>query len=145
MIIYSRLTPVQHPRKGYPCLPLSKGSTSHMRMGISCILLISTLFSTVASIESLARRNSLTSDQKEHLRSAQDIRVQALALTEKGAADSSAVQHVISDRLHTIGLTVVDTSTKHHDIVLKVKCEDRRSSVAMTTIGGDADQPGAPS
>ncbi len=115
-----------------------------MRMALSCLLLF-TLFSTVAPIESLARRNALTPDQKEHLRTAQDIRVQTLALTEKGAADSGAIQHVISDRLHTIGLTVVNISTKPHDVVLKVKCEERRSSVAMTTVGGDADQPGAPS
>lgn len=116
-----------------------------MKVAISCLLLIFTLFSTVIPIESLARRNAFTPDQKEHLRTAQDIRVQTLALTEKGAADSGAIQRVISDRLHTIGLTVVNTSTKPHDVMLKVKCEERRSSVAMTTIGGDADQPGAPS
>ena len=115
-----------------------------MRMALSCLLLF-TLFSTVAPIESLARRNALTPDQREHLRTAQDIRIQALALTEKGPTDSDAIQRVISDRLHTIGLTVVERATKPHDVVLKVKCEERRSSVAMTTIGGDADQPGAPS
>ncbi len=107
--------------------------------------LIFTVFSTVAPIESLARRNALTPDQREHLRTAQDIRIQALALTEKGPTDSDAIQRVISDRLHTIGLTVVERATKPHDVELKVKCEERRSSVAMTTIGGDADQPGAPS
>lgn len=115
-----------------------------MRMALSCLLLF-TLFSTVAPLESLARRNALTPDQREHLRTAQDIRIQALALTEKGPTDSDAIQRVISDRLHTIGLTVVERATKPHDVVLKVKCEERRSSVAMTTIGGDADQPGAPS
>jgi len=116
-----------------------------MRMAISWTFFIFTVFSTVAPIESLARGIALTPDQKEYLRNAQDIRVQTLALTEKGAVDSSAIQHVISERLHTIGLTVVDTSTKPHVVMLKVKCEERRSSVSMTTIGGDADQPGAPS
>jgi hypothetical protein len=116
-----------------------------MKMSLSCLILIFTLYSTVAPIDSFAHRNALTPDQKEHLRTAQDIRVQTLVLTEKGEADSGTIQHVISDRLQTIGLTVVDTSTKPHDVVLKVKCEERRSSVAMTTTGGDADQPGAPS
>jgi hypothetical protein len=116
-----------------------------MKMVVSLLLLLSTLFSTVTPLESLARRNALTPEQKKHLQTAQNIRIQALALTEKGATDSDAIRSVISDRLHTIGLAAVERATKPHDVVLKVKCEERRSSVAMTTIGGDADQPGTPS
>lgn len=116
-----------------------------MKIALPCLLLVSTVLSAVSPPESLARRNTLTPDQQERLKTAQTVRIQALALTEKGKADHEAIQRVVSDRVKTFGLTVVDVPTQPHDAVLKVKCEERRSVVAMTKIGGDADQPGAPS
>ncbi len=116
-----------------------------MRIAFSYILLIFILLSTTAPLESLASRNPLTPEQKEYLQTARSLRVQVLALTEKGPADPRPIHLVTVNRLRTIGLTVVDTPTHPHDIMLKVKCEERRSFVAITKIGGDADQPDAPS
>ena len=116
-----------------------------MRIAVLCLLLIVTLLSIIDLNNSFARRDGLTPDQKRRLHIAHTIRVETLALTEKGATDSRVIRRVVSDRLQAIGLTVVDTPSYPHDIVLTVKCEERRSVVAMTNIGGDADQLNAPS
>lgn len=116
-----------------------------MKTVLSFLFLISTLFSTIVPPETFARSNALTPEQQEHLRTTQNIRIQVLALTEKGLTESDGIQHVISERLRTLGLSIAETPTKPHDVVLKVKCEERRSSVAMTTLGGDADRLGSSS
>lgn len=116
-----------------------------MRIVWPCLLLISILVSTVNPTEGWARRNPLTTEQKERLATAQNIKIQALALTEKGVEDAKGIQRVVGERVEAIGLTIVNEPTAPYDVVLKVKCEERRSLVAMTKIGGDADQPGAPS
>ncbi len=116
-----------------------------MRIVLSCLLLFSLLIITILPNDSWARRNPLTTEQKEYLKTAQHIRIHALALTEKGAEDSKDIQRTVAKRMEAMGLTVVNEPTEPHDVVLKVKCEERRSLVAMTKIGGDADQPGAPS
>ena len=115
-----------------------------MRIVLSYLLLLSILITAIHPTESGARRNPLTTEQKEHLETAQNIRIQALALTEKGVEDSTEIHRTVANRMQAIGLTVVNEPTEP-DVILKVKCEERRSFVAMNKIGGDADQPGTPS
>jgi len=116
-----------------------------MRIVWPCLLLISILVATISPTESWARRNPLTTEQKERLATAQNIRIQALALTEKGVGNSEDIHRAVAERMQAMGLTVVDEPTAPYDVMLRVKCEERRSFVAMNKIGGDADQPGAPS
>ncbi|MDT7043457.1 HEAT repeat domain-containing protein [Candidatus Nitronereus thalassa] len=116
-----------------------------MRIVLPYLLLVFTLLSAVNPPEPFARRNAHTPEQIERLKTAQTIHIHTLALTEKGRANSETIHRAISDRVKSFGLTVVDSPTQPHDAVLKVKCEERRSIVAMTKIGGDADQPGSPS
>jgi HEAT repeats len=116
-----------------------------MRIALPYLLFVSTLLSTVSPTESLARGYALTPEQIERLTTAQTIHIHTLALTEKGKASPETIHRAVSHRMKTFGFTVVDSSTQPHDAVLKVKCEERRSIVAMSKIGGDADQPGAPS
>lgn len=116
-----------------------------MRIAIFSFLIISTLLFTVVPMDSHARKNTLSPEQKARLQTAQIVEVEALALTEKGSADSQPIHRVVSARLQNLGLTVVDENPPPAHVILKVKCEERRSLVAMTKIGGDADQPGTPS
>lgn len=116
-----------------------------MRIVLSYLLLMSILVATIDPIESWARRNPLTAEQKEYLASAQHIRIHTLALTEKGVEKSIDIHQAVAERMKTMGLTVIKDPSTPHDVMLKVKCEERRSLVAMNKIGGDADQPGAPS
>ena len=116
-----------------------------MRMILSILVFLFTFVFAVTPNDSIARRDALTPDQKEWLKTAQNITIQALALTEKGPVNASVIQKVVSTQMQNMGLTVTEPSSPESDLILHVKCEERRSSVAMTKIGGDADQPGSPS
>ena len=116
-----------------------------MRTILSILMILFVFFPAITPNDSVARRNALTPAQKEWLKTAQNINVQALALTEKGSVDSNMIQKVVSTQLQNMGLTVTEPNSAENDLTLRIKCEERRSSVAMTKIGGDADQPGSPS
>ncbi len=95
--------------------------------------------------ESVARRTHLTPEQKQHLRQARTIFVNALALTEKGRTDPSRIQALVSQRLQEVGFLVVGDRTQAHDVELKVKCEERKTWIGTTAEGGDAELLDAPS
>jgi len=116
-----------------------------MRNALPFLVVVITSFFTLAPTDSYALRNTLRPHQKDRLQTAHSTRIQTLALTENGPADSTPIRQVVSARLQDLGLLVVETPEQAHDVVLKVKCEERRSKVAMAKIGGDADQPGTPS
>ena len=116
-----------------------------MRISIKFLAFTFTLFFTCHPLESFALRNTLSPDQIERLRTAKIINVQTIALTENGAVESDGIRNVVSDRLQALGFTVVQSPKEPSDVALKVKCEERRSKVAMSRVGGDADQPGTPS
>ena len=116
-----------------------------MRIALSILVVVVIFFATVIRNDGIARRNAFTPDQKELLKTTQNIRIQALALTEKGSANANMIQKVISTQFQNMGLTVTEPNSHKNDLTFHVKCEERRSYVAMTKIGGDADRPGSPS
>ena len=77
--------------------------------------------------DSSARRTHLTPEQKTHLAQANVVLVNVLALTEKGRIDPGSLQKVITRRLGEIGYTVTTDHTQAHDVVFKVKCEERKT------------------
>ncbi|MBI5410690.1 MAG: HEAT repeat domain-containing protein [Nitrospirae bacterium] len=92
-----------------------------------------------------AYREYFTSEQKEQLAKVQTVLAEVLALTDKGAADATPLTEVITRRMSELGYTVVTDPAKPHDLVLKVKCEQRKTWEGTTTMGGDADLPDSPS
>ena len=118
------------------------------RCTVHIALLLATLVSgvTVFSAPSLwAFRDYLTPEQKARLEKIQILRIEALALTEKGAVDPAPIAELVARRMVELGYTVVGDAGKRHDVVLKVKCEERKIWEGTTAAGGDADLPDAPS
>ena len=94
--------------------------------------------------DSLARRTHLTPEQKSQLAQAQTVLVGVLALTEKGRADHTDLEAIVTQRLKKVGYMVVTDRTQAHDIELKVKCEERKTWAGTTSEGGDAELADAP-
>jgi len=92
-----------------------------------------------------AYREYFTPEQKAQLANIQTVLVEAIALTDKGAADAGSIADVAARRLGELGYTVVRDSAKPHDAVFRVKCEQRKTWEGTTAAGGDADLPDAPS
>ena len=94
---------------------------------------------------SWAYRDYFTPEQKAQLAKVQTVLVEATALTDKGSVDSSAIAEVATRRIKELGYTIVTDPAQPHDVVLKVKCEQRKTWEGTTTMGSDADLPDSPS
>jgi hypothetical protein len=94
---------------------------------------------------SWAYRDYFTPEQKEQLAKIQTVLVEAVALTDKGSVDAGPIREVAVRRLSEVGYTVVTDASKPHDVVFKVKCEQRKTWEGTTASGGDADLPDSPS
>lgn len=114
--------------------------TLHATHAFSLMLLL-----CLVSCPAWAYRDYFTSEQKAQLEKIQTVLVDAIALTDKGRADAGAIANVVSRRLREIGYTVVLDQTEPHDVVFRVKCEQRKTWEGTTAAGGDADLPDAPS
>src|SRR5438105_2600893 len=82
-----------------------------------------------------AYREYFTAEQKNRLAKIQTVLVEALALTDKGSADGKPLADVASHRLSALGYTVVEDSTKPHDVVFRIKCEQRKTWEGTTAAG----------
>lgn len=92
-----------------------------------------------------AYREYFTAEQKAQLDKIQTVLVETLALTEKGSGDAGPLASVVSRRLSELGYSVVLDATKPHDVVFRVKCEQRKTWEGTAASGGDNDLPDAPS
>ena len=111
-------------------------------------LLLSTLAFTVVALSPLsvwAYRDYFTPEQKTLLDRIQTLRIEAIALADKGAVDAAPIVELVARRMGELGYTVVREVGTPHDVVFKVKCEQRKTWEGTTTTGGDADLPDAPS
>ena len=61
------------------------------------------------------------------LEQVQQVLIETLALTERGLQDSSTLQQVVSERLAQAGFTPVLEVNTPHDIMVRVKCEERKT------------------
>lgn len=92
-----------------------------------------------------AYRDYFTPEQKSQLEKIRVVLVEALALTDKGEADAGPIAQTVSRRLREVGYTIVLNREEPHDVVFRVKCEQRKTWEGTTAAGGDADLPDAPS
>ena len=92
-----------------------------------------------------ASREYFTTEQKEQLSKIHTVLVETIAITEKGTVPSANLTETVSHRLEESGYKVVTSASQPHDVVLRVKCEQRKTWEGTTASGGDADLPDAPS
>ena len=97
------------------------------------------------SFPSWAYRDYFTAEQKALLDKIQTVRIEAIALSDKGAVDAAPIAELVARRMGELGFTVVREAGQPHDAVVKVKCEQRKTWEGTTSAGGDADLPDAPS
>jgi len=114
-----------------------------MRVGIVSALLIIICLGLAVS-EGLARRTYFTPEQKVQLDAIQTIWVKVLALTERGKGDGQPIQDIVQQRLTTLGYKIVTSRDEPSDVMLMVKCEERKKWTGTTRAGGDADHVDAP-
>jgi hypothetical protein len=116
-----------------------------MRRSIALHMLIALCSVGVGYSPVDAYREYFTPEQKAQLEKIQTVLVEAIALTDRGAIDAGPLAEVVARRLGELGYTVVLDSSKPHDVVFRVKCEQRKTWEGTTAAGGDADLPDAPS
>jgi hypothetical protein len=73
------------------------------------------------------------------------VLVEAIALSDKGPIDPEALNNVVIKRMKEFNYTVLTDPAQPHDVVLKVKCEQRKTWEGTTNMGSDADLPDSPS
>ncbi len=69
----------------------------------------------------------LTNAQAVPLEQVQRVRVETVALTEKGSQDSTSLHQLVSKRLIQVGFTPIDKASTPHDAVVRVTCEERKT------------------
>ncbi len=92
-----------------------------------------------------ANRILFNPQQKLQLQRVKKIFIKAVALTEKGLVDPTPIEKAATDRLAAIGFTAIATENEPHAVMLKVKCEERKSWKGVRKSDGALQQPGAPS
>jgi hypothetical protein len=110
-----------------------------------CLIAFATIVVLTTWTEVLAYRDYFTEEQKAQLSKIQTVLVETIVLTDKGPGDSTSIGDVVSKRMEELGYSAIQDANKPHDVVLKVKCEQRKTWEGTTSAGGDADLPDAPS
>ncbi len=95
--------------------------------------------------DSWARQESYTPEQKAKLEKIDRVLVEVIALSDKGPIDPAALNDVVITRMKEFNYTVLTDPAQPHDVVLKVKCEQRKTWEGTTNMGSDADLPDSPS
>jgi hypothetical protein len=103
------------------------------------------LLPTLAAGTSWAYRDYFTIEQKQQLAKVQTVLVEVIALTDKGSVDAGPISAVVTRRMAELGYAIATDPSKPHDVVFKVKCEQRKVWEGTTTMGSDADLPDSPS
>ncbi len=126
------------------CLEWSEEMRYPFRMVVVPILLSTFALSLLAS-PGLAYREYFTPEQRTQLEKIQTVFVDVLILTDKGTTDSTPLIDTAVRRLAEVGYSTVRQAGQPHDVVVRVKCEQRKTWEGTAVTGGDADLPDAPS
>jgi len=108
-------------------------------------VLWSVILSMLLTLDAWARRESFTEQQKLQVKKIDRVLVEVIALTDKGPADTAPFLDLVSKRLRELGYTVMVDPAQPHDVLVQVKCEQRKTWEGTTKMGSDADLPDSPS
>ena len=92
-----------------------------------------------------AYRDYFSEAQKKELGKIQKVLVETLALTDKGPGNADGIRDVVIRRMDELGYSATTDSTLPHDVVVRVKCEQRKTWEGTASAGGDNDLLDAPS
>jgi hypothetical protein len=98
----------------------------------------------IYSSSARAYREYFTPEQKAQLEKIRTVWVDVITITDKGGVDTGPLADIVAQRLNELEYVVVRDPTRPHDVVLRVKCEQRKTWEGTTATGGDADLPDAP-
>ena len=90
-------------------------------------------------------RDYFTQEQKVQLGTIQTVLVEAVVLTDKGGGNAEGIRELVMRRMGELGYAVTADSRSPHDVLLRVKCEQRKTWEGTASAGGDHDLPDAPS
>jgi hypothetical protein len=92
-----------------------------------------------------AFRESFTAEQRDSLAKVKTVLVEVIVITDSGSAPAAPFMDVVKTGMESLGYTVVTDPAQPHDVILRVKCEQRKTWEGTTTMGSDADLPDSPS
>ncbi|MBL8043228.1 MAG: HEAT repeat domain-containing protein [Nitrospira sp.] len=92
-----------------------------------------------------AYRDYFSEAQKAELANIRSVLVEALALTDKGAGNADGIRDVVLRRMGELGYVASSDQGAPHDVVVRVKCEQRKTWEGTASAGGDNDLLDAPS
>ena len=116
-----------------------------MRISLSWLISLVLLGTGYVAPHVSAERILFNPQQKAQLQRVETIFVKTVALTEKGLVDPTLIETAAADRLTATGFTVITAESKPHDVVLKVRCDERKPWAGIRKSDGEIQQPGAPS
>ena len=116
-------------------------------MRLSLSWLISLVLLGICYVPQLvsAERILFNPQQKAQLQRVETIFVKAVTLTEKGLVEPTLIETATAERLTATGFTVITTESEPHDVVLKVRCDERKPWGGVRKSDGEIQQAGAPS
>ncbi len=109
------------------------------------VLLVYLMLLSLTIQDGFARDRTLSAEERSTLKYAKTVLLQAVALTERGSVNPGKIQHVVNDRLLRLGFVIHQHPDKPYDVIVKVKCEERKTRIGPSRYGGDADSLHAPS
>lgn len=86
-----------------------------------------------------ARKELLTTEEKDLLHRAEQIHLETLALSSQGPLDAGSITKTVSMRFERLGYRIVTDGGQPHEITVKVKCEELKTWEGTGRSGGDAD------
>lgn len=100
----------------------------------------------LSASDSSARRDYLTPEQKQKLDKAERVLLDVIVLAERGPIDPGPFIETASRRMQELGYTVLTDAAQPHDVVLRIKCEEKKKWGGKALPGGsEADLPDSPS
>ncbi|MDP1768879.1 MAG: HEAT repeat domain-containing protein [Nitrospirota bacterium] len=112
----------------------------HQFVFASLFMTVGALLIGIAPDVSQARKELLTSVEKEQMRRTETIYLEVIALTLRGAIDSAPVTKAATARLEQLGYRVIpEAGQPAEDVTVKVKCEEAKTWEGTGRSGGDAD------
>jgi hypothetical protein len=92
-----------------------------------------------------AYRDYFSETQKAQLTNIQTVLVEVIALTDTGAGNPEGIREVVTRRMKEMGYAAIADPALPHDVVVRVKCEQRKTWEGTAAAGGDNDLLDAPS
>lgn len=112
---------------------------------LTCVGLSLGMLLVFLTTETSARREVFSPEQKAKLEKADRLLIEVIAITDQGTVDSGPLAKVVIRRMQELNYTTLSDPAQPHDLVFKVKCEQRKSWEGTMASGGDADLPDSPS